>query len=129
MSHVSFSLAFNFAVTAFMALNALEQDICFVRELNDGKTFAMDSVATLQKDVNMLKNEGTRVYPQKHLCNGDGSNDSESAGHDGSKVEGNHDSNDKQGLSEDSKTNSMMAPVSNCGLFTGRLCIQTSKPS
>ena len=62
------------------------------------------SVATLQKDVNKLKNEGTRVYPQKHLCDGDGNNDLETSGRHGDNVEGNRDSDYEQDPSEDGET-------------------------
>ena len=61
-------------------------------------------VATLQKDVNKLKNEGTRVYPQKRLHDGDGNNDPETSGCDGDNVEGNRDSDYEQDPFEDGET-------------------------
>ena len=41
------------------------------------------SVATLKEDVNKLKNEGGRAYPQKRLRDGDGNNGLEATSRDG----------------------------------------------
>ena len=54
--------------------------------------------------MNKLENEGTRIYLQKYICDGNGSNDPETSGCNGDNMEGNHNSDYEQDPFEDGET-------------------------
>jgi len=62
----------------------------------------LTTVLTLQNDVNELK-EGTRAYPKKNLCDGDGNGNTETTSHNDDDVDGYHGSNTEKNPPEDGR--------------------------